>query len=85
MYPCLVDGQSPPLTCTASGADWGDFVSFTKRDLTCIRIPFSNILTWIADMKDKAASYGVDLLIVDTGRPVIVEFRIAVLLTFRPR
>lgn len=31
------------------GADWGDFVSFTK------------------DMKKKASSYGVDLLLVDTG------------------
>lgn len=31
------------------GADWGDFVSFTK------------------DMKKKATSYGVDLLLVDTG------------------
>lgn len=34
------------------GADWGDFVSFTKR------------------MRQKAGDYGVDLLLVDTGKRI---------------
>lgn len=52
------------------GADWGDFVSFTRYDCTrtiqfCSDVDFA---MWYRHMKQKACDLGVDLLLVDTGK-----------------
>ncbi|KAL8715607.1 MAG: hypothetical protein Q9220_000944 [cf. Caloplaca sp. 1 TL-2023] len=49
------------------GADWGDYVSFTRSESDNLAFDLSNADAGSRHMKHKAGNLGVDLLLVDTG------------------